>query len=124
MAVASRKKVLLVEDDDSFREAIGRLLDASDVESASYASAEALLSDAAMTDVACVVSDLKLPGMSGLDLLAKLRTKGEWPPLILMTAHDEPGRREEARNRGAVAYLVKPFTLAQLLDAIHSAVEQ
>jgi two-component system response regulator FixJ len=124
MAVASRKKVLLVEDDDSFREAIGRLLDASDVESASYASAEALLSDAAMTDVACVVSDLKLPGMSGLDLLAELRTKGEWPPLILMTAHDEPGRREEARNRGAVAYLVKPFTLAQLLDAIHSAVEQ
>jgi two-component system response regulator FixJ len=124
MAVASRNKVLLVEDDDSFREAIGRLLDASDVENASYASAEALLSDAAMTDVACVVSDLKLPGMSGLDLLTELRTMGAWPPLILITAHDEPGRREEAARRGAAGYLVKPFTLAQLLDAIHSAVEQ
>ena len=89
MAVASRKRVLLVEDDDSFREAIGRLLDASDVESVLYASAEALLSDAAMADVACVVSDLKLPGISGLDLLAELRTKGErcrfaegWDPVV------------------------------------------
>jgi FixJ family two-component response regulator len=121
MAVASRKKILLVEDDDSMREAIVRLLDAANVENTSYASAETLLAQGAWPDAACVVSDLKLPRMSGLDLLAELRARGGCPPLILITAYDEPGRREEAARRGAAGYLVKPFSLAQLLAAIHAA---
>ncbi len=96
-----------MEDDDS--EALVRWLDAARLESASYASAEALLEAAAREGAACVASDLKLPAMSGLELLAELRARGGWPPFILVTAHDAPGLREEAARRGAAAYLVKPF---------------
>ena len=78
------------------REAIARLLDASGVENTTFASAEALLAGGAQEDAACVVSDLRLPAMSGFELLAELRARGGGPPLILITAHDAPGQREEA----------------------------
>jgi len=102
------------------REAIARLLDASGVENATFASAEAVLAGGAQEDAACVVSDLRLPAMSGFELLAELRARGGGPPLILITAHDAPGQREEAARLGAVAYLVKPFRAKELLDAINA----
>jgi len=121
MAAAS-PKVLLVEDDDSMREAIERLLGAAGFECAAYASAEAMLANFAGPDAACIVSDLKLPAMSGLDLLAELRTRGWKSPLILITAHDAPGLREDALRRGATSYLAKPFRGTALLDAVNAAV--
>ena len=122
MAIVGRK-VLLVEDDDSVRSAIERLLGVAGFECAAYASAEGLLSDDTGKGAACVVSDLKLPGMSGLELLAALRTRGGWPPLILITAHDAPGLREEAERCGAEAYLVKPFSGTTLLNAVREVIE-
>ena len=123
MASHSNGLVLVVEDDDSMREAIARLLQAADFEAVAYASAEALL--AAGADVgagaACVISDFKLPAMSGLDLLSELRTRGGWPPVILITAHDSASMRDEARRRGAAAYLAKPFQGHALLAAIRNA---
>jgi len=101
--------VIVVEDDDSMREAIERLLDAAASSARAYASAEALLAWDKLEEAACIVSDLRLPATSGLDLLAQLRTRGGYPPLILITAHDAPGLREEAMKRGAAAYLAKPF---------------
>jgi two-component system response regulator FixJ len=123
MASAPPKRVLVVEDDDSMREAMSRLLDASGLANASYGSAEELLVRAAKEGAGCVVSDFRLPGMSGLDLLAEVRARGGWPPLILITAFDEPGLREEATRRGAAAYLVKPVPRDELLDAIRAAVK-
>ena len=119
---ASGSKVLLVEDDDSMREAIERLLGAAGFECAAYASAETMLADSTGVDAACVVSDLKLPAMSGLELLAELRTRGWKSPLILITAHDAPGLREEALRRGASSYLAKPFRGTALLEAVSAAV--
>ena len=121
MTTVARNEVLVVEDDDSMREAIARLLDAAGYESTTFASAEALLSSGAEKTAGCVVSDQRLPAMSGLELLTHLRARGEWPALILITAHDEPGLRDEAIRRGAAAYLVKPFLGAALLDAIQVA---
>jgi len=118
---ASGPKVLLVEDDDSMREAIERLLGAAGFECATYASAEAMLADSADVDAACVVSDLKLPAMSGLELMAELRSRGWKSPLILITAHDAPGLREDALRRGATSYLAKPFRGTVLLDAVNAA---
>lgn len=69
-------KVIVVEDDESMREALGRLLDAAGLEYAAYASAEALLASGAVEGAGCVVSDLKLPAISGLDLLAALQARG------------------------------------------------
>jgi FixJ family two-component response regulator len=119
---ASGPKVLLVEDDDSMREAIERLLGAGGFECAAYPSAEAMLSAGADQGAACVVSDLKLPAMSGLELLAQLRERGGKIPLILITAHDAPGQREDALRRGAISYLAKPFRGTALLEAVNAAI--
>jgi len=113
----------VVDDDESLRTALLRLLDAAGFEARGYASAEAFLADGTAEEAECVVSDLRLPGMSGLDLLAKLRARGGSPPLILITAHDAPGLREEALRRGAAAYLAKPFPGTVLLEAVKTAIE-
>lgn len=112
------QKILVVEDDDSLRAALERLLNAAGWRTVTYASAEALLADAA-----CVVCDLKLPGMSGFDLLAARRAPGGLPPVIVITAYDAPGLREEAARRGAAAYLAKPFRGAALLETIEAVIE-
>ena len=106
----SRRRVLVVEDDDSMRAALDRLLGVAGFEPRVYASAEALLADGPDDQAVCAVADLKLPGLSGLDLLAEMRARGERVPLILITAHDVPGQRESSARRGAASYLVKPFS--------------
>lgn len=120
----SGQKVLIVEDNASMREALQRLLGAAGFGTVAYESAEALLAVDAPTKTACVVSDLRLPGMLGLDLLAELRARGCEAPLILITAYDSPGRCAEALRSGAAAYLVKPFQGTALLDAIRAVVER
>jgi len=120
MATGSLGKVLVVEDDDSMREAIDTLLEAGGIEPVLYASAEALLADGAGAGSVCIVSDLKLPGMSGLELLAELRQRGGWPPVILITAHDSEALRAQAMRQGVAAYLAKPFLGSALLAAIQS----
>jgi len=123
MAVGAGGTVLVVEDDDSMRAAIERLLNAAGFGSAVYASADALLAHGVDADSACVISDLKLPGTSGLELLAMLRELKISLPFILITAHDAPGLREKALSCGAAAYLPKPFRGTKLLDAVRAAVE-
>jgi len=116
-------KVLVVEDDDSMREAIQRLLGAAGFGCTAYASADALLAQGVDENSACVVSDLRLPGTSGLELLAVLRARAMTLPFILITAHDAPGLRQQAMGSGAAAYLAKPFRGTTLLDAVKRAIE-
>ena len=118
------RNILVAEDDPSMREAIQRLLCAAGFESAGFLSAEALLAAGAAAHADCFVSDLKLPGMSGLELLAELRARGIRAPLILITAYHTPGLREEAERCGAAAYLIKPFRGTELLETVKAAIEQ
>jgi FixJ family two-component response regulator len=118
----SGPKVLVVEDDQSMREAIERLLGAAGFEPIACAAAETALAAGTCSEVVCVISDLKLPAMSGLELLAELRARGHQQPLILITAYDTPGLAEDAMRRGAAAYLVKPFHGTALLAAVRAAV--
>src|SRR5258707_3841101 len=118
MAMGPCRRVLVVDDDDGMREAIESLLDAAGFESVTYASAEALLAGGAVEGAMCIISDLKLPAMSGLDLLTELRARGGQPPVIVITAHDAPGVLDEATRHGAVAYLPKPFVGSVLYAAI------
>jgi FixJ family two-component response regulator len=118
MAMGAQGKVLVVEDDQGMREAIETLLDAAGIESASYASAEALLAGSAVDDALCIISDIKLPAMSGLDLLTALRARERSPPVIVITAHDCASVRADAARHGAAAYLAKPFLGTALLAAI------
>jgi FixJ family two-component response regulator len=116
-------KVLVVEDDASMREAIERLLGVAGFPSIAYSSGEALLAGGSGEGAACVVCDLRLPAMSGLELLTELRARGWRGALILITAYDEPGLAEEARRLGAAAYLVKPFHGTALLAAVRAAID-
>jgi len=108
----------VVDDDQSMREAIESLLDAAGIANTGYASAEALLAIGAIDDALCVISDIKLPAMSGIALLDTLRERSPKLPVILITAHDARGVRDSAIHHGAAAYLPKPFSGRALLDAI------
>jgi FixJ family two-component response regulator len=116
--------VVVVEDDDSMRESLERLLDEAGFACSSFASADALLARGIDGLSVCVISDLRLPGFSGLDLLAALRASGIALPLILITGHDAPGLREEAMRRGAAAFLPKPFRGTTLLETVRAAIKQ
>lgn len=116
----TKGRVLVVEDDASMREAIERLLGAAGIEAKIYPSAEDLLANGAAATAACIVSDWKLPAASGLEMLDAIHARGWQPPLILITAHDAPGLREEAARHGVAAFLAKPFRGTVLIDAITS----
>ena len=115
--------VVVVEDDPSMREAIERLLRTAGFGCATYDSADALLAQGLERNSGCVISDLKLPGMSGLELIAALRERRIALPFILITAHDAPGLRERAIAHGATAYLAKPFRGTALLAAVRGVLE-
>jgi two-component system response regulator FixJ len=110
--------VVVVDDDDSMREAIGQLLEVAGYRHASYRSGEEFLQCVGERGADCVVCDLRLPGMTGFDVLARLRATPDAAPLVVITGHDGPGLREEAVRRGAAAYLPKPFRGTALLEAI------
>jgi FixJ family two-component response regulator len=114
--------VAVVDDDDSFSRAIGRLLRAAGFEPLVHSSAEAYLQDTTRAPADCLVLDIHLGGMSGLDLRRHLTGLGRTTPVIFVTAHDEPKIREEAQQVGCSAYLLKPVPGKLLLEAITKAV--
>jgi two-component system response regulator FixJ len=113
-------RVLVVDDDDGMRNAIETLLLAAGYSASVYASAESLLDGGEIEGAMCIISDLMLPAMSGLDLLDELRRRGARLPVILITAHDAANVRAEAVRRGVAAYLPKPFSGVTLLGALRS----
>jgi len=110
--------ILVVEDDASMRRAVGRLLKAAGYECLEFETAEALLQSGPSDWADCVVSDIHLPGMSGLELVDRLRQRRRCMPAIFITAFDGPSLRDEALKRAAAAYLTKPFEGPALLEAI------
>lgn len=116
--------VVVIEDDDSMREAIERLLMVGGFGCIAYASGKPLLAQKSHEQAKCIISDLRLPDMSGLDLLVTLRNQCRSIPFILITAHDTPELRQEALKLGATAYLAKPFRGTALLEAVQASFEQ
>jgi len=113
--------VILVEDDAGLRGALERVLRAAGFEAQSYTSAEAALADHRLEWADCLVVDLNLPAMSGLDLVDRVRQHGVSVPTVLITAHDEPHVRDEVRRHGIQHFLAKPFlgsALLRLLDNV------
>jgi FixJ family two-component response regulator len=114
--------VAIVDDDDSFARALERLFRASGFGVHTYPSAEAFLASTTLPQPDCLVLDIQLGGMSGLDLQRRLRELRDSAPIIFVTAHDEPGVREEAQRAGCAAYFLKPVPRKSLIDAITKAV--
>ena len=110
--------IAVVDDDPGVRGSLDSLLRSAGMTSLPFTSAEALLDSGQQTHVACVVTDLHMPGMTGLELQAEIVRRGWSLPLIMMTAYPTPAAREQALAAGAVAFLTKPIDPDCLLDAI------
>jgi FixJ family two-component response regulator len=114
--------VIVVEDNPGFLKSVVRLLTVNGFETRTFSSAEALLESDAARTAACLLFDIHLGGISGIELHRRLAGSGSTCPVIFMTAIDDDFTRQEAMNAGCVAYLKKPFDPQMLLDAIAKAV--
>jgi FixJ family two-component response regulator len=112
--------VAVVDDDASVRKALARLLGASAFHARTYASAQQFLKSLQDAIPQCLIVDLQMPEMTGLELHSELLRAGFEIPTIITTAHDDAGCSDRCRA-GGVAYLLKPFDQATLIDAINNA---
>jgi FixJ family two-component response regulator len=119
-----RFTVFVVDDDESILRALKRLLKSDGYHVLTFGSAEDLLESPSLGDEGCLVLDIRLPGMTGLELQEKLSSSGARYGAILMTAHDNPQWQEKAKAAGAIAYLRKPFDQQALLDAVRRCRQQ
>lgn len=115
--------VYVVDDDDSVRKALKRLLGSMGYHTVTFESAEDLLNSNAVIDDGCLVLDILLPAMTGLELQEMLASRGVKCPVVFITAHENAQWEKRAREAGALAYLRKPFGEQELLNAIRVAFE-
>jgi FixJ family two-component response regulator len=115
------KLVAVVDDDDLIRSALQGLLKAVGLPTAAFASAEEFLTSGQRKQVACLIADIRMPGMSGLDLQAKLNNERCRIPIIFITAHGDEKMRMQALRAGAVEFLAKPFNDEALLESVRAA---
>jgi two-component system, LuxR family, response regulator FixJ len=113
--------VYLIEDDDDLREALSALLEVRGFTPHSYPSAEAFLAGGARERPACAVVDLRLPGMSGLDLQARLASEEPHLPVIVMSGYGDIATARTALRTGALDFLEKPVQHQELIDAVTAA---
>ena len=116
-----KPRIAVVDDDESVRQGLANLISSVGYEAELYASAEEFLASPEAGGAACLVLDLRMPGMSGLELQRRLAAHSGGPPVIIITAHGDDEARAEALAAGAVAFLNKPFKEETLLGAISSA---
>ena len=117
------KLVAIVDDDDSMRSAVQDLLEAVNLPAHGFASPEEFLSSGKQHHTACLIADIRMPGMSGLELQAKLNADRCRIPIIFVTAHGDQRMRMQALRAGAVEFLAKPFDNEALLDSVRAALE-
>jgi FixJ family two-component response regulator len=113
-----RFTVFVIDDDESIRRALKRLLRSEGYHVVAFGSAEEFLQSGNVRGEGCLVLDIHLPGMSGLDLQDTLSSSREKQPVIFITAHENPQWQQRAKAAGAIAYLRKPFEQQSLLDAV------
>ena len=112
--------VVLIDDDAGERTALDRVLKAGGFAAATYASAEEFVASPPIEHPVCLVLDVHLEGMSGLDLQELLKAEGSRVPVIIITASDDKRTRERAAEAGCIAFLRKPFEGRRLLDVVRS----
>ena len=116
-----RPAIAVVDDDASLRRSVCNLLRSRGFTAEAFASAEEFLSSTRREMAGCLVLDLQMSGMSGLDLLHHLRAAGADIPIVVLTAHGDQGTRQRCLEAGAAAFLVKPFRADVLLAEIRVA---
>src|SRR5580700_4761010 len=117
------KLVAIVDDDESMRGALQGLLKVAGLATQAFASAEEFLKSGQQHQTACLIADIRMPGMSGLELQAHLNAERCRIPTIFITAHGDAKMRMQALREGAVEFLAKPFDDEALLDSVRAALE-
>jgi FixJ family two-component response regulator len=124
MAIQKKTKlVTIVDDDDLMRSALQGMLKSVDLPSLAFASAEEFLKSGQQHQTACLIADIRMPGMSGLELQAQLNAAHCRIPTIFISAHGDTKMRMQALRAGAVEFMAKPFDDEALLGSVRAALE-
>ena len=116
--------IAIVDDDESLQSALQDLIESVGLSTLCFGSAEQFLDSEARNKAACLIADIRMPGMSGLELQAKLKAERCQIPIIFITAHGDAEMRILAMREGAVEFLSKPFDDAALLGIVHAALDR
>jgi FixJ family two-component response regulator len=122
MSIGQNSRLIaIVDDDESLKSALQDLIESDGLSALCFRSAEQFLNSEARYKAACLIADIHMPGMSGLELQAKLKAERCRIPIIFITAHGDAEMRTLAMRDGAVEFLTKPFDDAVLLEIVHDA---
>jgi two-component system, LuxR family, response regulator FixJ len=124
MIDSEKPLVHLVDDDEAIRRSAGFMLKTSGFQVKSYESGIELLKNCASLDPGCILLDIRMPGMDGLEVQRKLQEKGVGLPVIIMTGHGDVALAVQAMKAGAVDFIEKPFEKSALLDALAEGLER
>ena len=116
--------ISIVDDDDMVRDSTDSLIRSIGYRTLTFPSAEDFLESGRVTETSCLITDLNMPGLSGLDLQSRLRAEGLATPVIFVTAYFEDRFRDRAMQGGAVGFLKKPFDEDSLLTCIDKALQK
>jgi FixJ family two-component response regulator len=116
--------VAIVDDDESVQRALQDLIESDGLSALCFGSTEQFLDSEARNKAACLIADVRMPGLSGLELQAKLKAERCQIPVVFITAHGDAEMRIHAMREGAVEFLSKPFDDAVLLEIVHAALER
>ena len=120
----AKNLISIIDDDESVRRTTALLIESLGFRAAAFESAEKFLSSDHLNDASCLIVDVRMPGMNGLQLQSQLAATGSRIPIIFITAYDDKASRQRAMQAGAAAFLGKPFTDEELLQWIRSALRQ
>jgi FixJ family two-component response regulator len=120
----TKNLIAIVDDDESVRRTTSLLIESFGFQAVAFESAESFLNSGQFQDASCLVVDVQMPGMNGLQLQKRLAAMGCDVPIIFITAHEDKESRQRALQVGAVAFLGKPFSDEHLLQTIRSALRQ
>jgi two-component system response regulator FixJ len=113
--------IALIEDDEAVMDSLRLLLEGRGIAVRCFGSAEAFLTASSNESLACIVSDVRMPGLSGLDLQRKVKQQGSVVPVILITGHGDIGMAVAAMKEGAFDFIEKPYDAEQLIASIEKA---
>ena len=117
----SAKVIAIVDDDETVRSALLRTMKAAGLPARAFASAEEYLASGEQEETGCLIADIRMPGMSGLELQARLEAEHRQIPILFISGHGDEEMRLRALRAGAVEFLAKPFDRKVLLDCVGAA---
>ncbi|HZE72435.1 MAG TPA: response regulator transcription factor [Pyrinomonadaceae bacterium] len=119
----NNRVVAIVDDDEAVRIALEGLLKSAGLTARAFESAETFIKSGQQVQVSCLIADIRMPGMSGLELQAKLNAEHCRIPIIFITGHGDAQMRVQALRAGAVEFLAKPFNDEALVESVRAALE-